>query len=131
MRGVFLSGLFGALPGFLLAFVPLVLHEMDVITSDQSQIGFVGVPRLFVGMQLGLAWGAAATGHSKKVMVGAIGGLTTDVAGGLVIERALESAGGGPGGLVLITAPLGMLAGGTLGARWGEHQESHAAPPPS
>jgi hypothetical protein len=40
MRGVLLGGVVGALPGMLIAFEPLVSASPDVITSDQSQIGF-------------------------------------------------------------------------------------------
>lgn len=128
MRRVLRGGLIGGLPGFLIAFVPLVLHDMDVITSDQSQIGFMGIPLLFIGILLGLEWGASATGHSGKVTLGAFAGFVTGIIGGLLLEAALEAAGFGPIALVMVVAPIGMLAGGVLGAWWGEH---HPTSPPT
>lgn len=121
MRRVLRGGVIGGLPGFLIAFVPLLLHEMDVITSDQSQIGFIGVPLLFLGILFGLLWGASAAGHTGKVMLGAFAGFVASVVGSLLLEAALEAAGFGPVPLVMLFVPLGMLAGGVFGAWWGEH----------
>lgn len=121
MRQVLRGGLIGGLPGFLIALVPLLLHEMDVITSDQSQIGFIGVPLLFLGILFGLVWGASTSGHTGKVMFGALVGFVVGIICGLLLEAALEAAGFGPVALILLLTPIGMLAGGVLGARWGEH----------
>ena len=52
MRRVVLGGVIGGLPGMLIALVPLVMHDVGLITSDQSQIGFIGVPLLFIGCLL-------------------------------------------------------------------------------
>ena len=130
MRRVLRGGLIGGLPGFLIAFVPLLLHELDVITSDQSQVGFIGVPLLFLGILFGLLWGAAAAGHTGKVMLGAFAGFVAGIVGGLLLEAALEAAGFGPVALVMLSAPIGMLAGGVFGAWWGEHRSrSHPTAP--
>jgi hypothetical protein len=121
MRQVLRGGLIGGLPGFLIAFVPLLLHEMGVITSDQSQVGFIGVPLLFLGILFGLLWGSSSSGHSGKVMLGALVGFVAGILGGMLLDVALQAAGLGPAALIVLLAPIGMLAGGVLGVRWGEH----------
>jgi len=121
MRQVLRGGLIGGLPGFLIAFVPLLLHEMDVITSDQSQVGYIGVPLLFLGILFGLLWGASTSGHTGKVMLGAFVGFVAFLIGSLLLELALEAAGFGPVGLVMLLTPIGLIAGGVLGVRWNEH----------
>ena len=54
---VVLGGLVGVLPGVLLLAVPVVLASMDVITSDQSQIGFLGIPLALMGLLVGALLG--------------------------------------------------------------------------
>jgi hypothetical protein len=44
MRRIIVGGLIGGLPGMLIAQVPVLLHQAGIITADQSQLGFVGVP---------------------------------------------------------------------------------------
>lgn len=39
MRRVAFGGMIGGLPGMLIALVPLLLYQFDVISSDSSQIG--------------------------------------------------------------------------------------------
>lgn len=50
---VVLGGLVGAVPGVLLMVVPVLLHTTDVITADQSQIGFIGMPVALFGLFAG------------------------------------------------------------------------------
>jgi hypothetical protein len=65
---VLTGALIGALPGVLIMVVPLLLSEMGLITSDQSQIGFIGFPLAPLGLVVGLAIGASTTGrHSSGV----------------------------------------------------------------
>ena len=52
------GGLIGILPGALVMGVPIVLHAMDVITSDQSQVGFLGLFFIPVGLIAGAVIGA-------------------------------------------------------------------------
>lgn len=59
---VLLGGLVGAAPGVLLMVVPVALHAADLITADQSQIGFIGMPLAL----LGLFAGALAGGLSGR-----------------------------------------------------------------
>lgn len=61
-RRVLLGGLAGVVPGVLLMVVPVALSAADVITSDQSQIGFIGMPVAL----LGLFGGALAGGLSGQ-----------------------------------------------------------------
>lgn len=61
-RRVLLGGAVGAVPGVLLMVVPVALSAADVITSDQSQIGFIGMPVAL----LGLFGGALAGGLSGR-----------------------------------------------------------------
>ena len=57
--GAVLAGAaFGVLPGVLIIAVPVLLHSLDVITSDQSQIAFIGMPIGFIGLLVGAAIGA-------------------------------------------------------------------------
>jgi hypothetical protein len=121
MRRVFRYGAIGALPGLLVGLVPLLLHEVGVITSDQSQIGFIGVPLLFIGVFVGTLAGASDTGYGGKVMLGVAAGFVVGLGGGLLIDAALTAAGATVAGLWLLLAPAAMIAGGVLGARWGEH----------
>lgn len=130
MRRVLRGGLIGGLPGFLIALVPLLLYEMDVITSDQSQAGFIGVPLLFLGILFGLLWGASTSGHAGKVMLGAFGGFVAGIVASLLLEAALEAAGFGPVALVMLLTPMGMIAGGVLGVWWGEHHPTSYPPAP-
>ena len=52
------GGLIGIVPGVLVMGVPIALHAMDVITSDQSQVGFLGIFFIPVGLIAGAAIGA-------------------------------------------------------------------------
>lgn len=54
---VLLGGLVGLVPGALLMVVPVLLASTDVITSDQSQIGFLGMPLALLGLLVGALLG--------------------------------------------------------------------------
>ena len=62
---VLTGALLGALPGMLLLGVPLLLSETGLITADQSQVGFLGLPLVLLGMIVGTVIGAAVPGHSS------------------------------------------------------------------
>lgn len=124
MRRIAIGGVIGALPGILIAAVPVLLHEMDVITSDESQIGFIGVPLLFVGVVVGIAVAAPEAARGRALLGTAIGGVVA-VAG----VGALSAAGwGGP--LLLILAPVGMIVGAILGDRPGHPGTGSGRPAP-
>ena len=115
MRKVLLGGIAGAVPGLLVAVIPLVLSSLDVITSDESQVGFIGVPLLFIGVFVGTLIGARDLPHPGRVMLGVFAGLIVGLAGGIAISGAAAT-----GPLWLIVAPATMIAGGMLGARGDE-----------
>jgi len=116
MRRVFLGGMIGALPGLLIALVPLVLTSLDVITSDQSQIGFIGVPLIFFGVLVGTLIGTRGSTHPGKVMLGVGIGFVVGLAGGIALNAATAVP------LVwLFLTPAAMIGGGVLGASRVEH----------
>jgi hypothetical protein len=125
MRRVLLGGMIGALLGLLLSLVPLVLASLDVITSDQSQIGFLGIPLIFLGVLIGTLAGARGSPHPGKVMLSVGIGFIVGLAGGIVLNVATQVP------LVwLFLAPATMIAGGVLGARRDERpnpSQVHAA----
>jgi hypothetical protein len=45
-------------PGVLVVAVPMVLHSLGVITSDQSQIAFIGPLLGLIGLVVGAGIGA-------------------------------------------------------------------------
>lgn len=115
MRRVLLGGIVGALPGLLIALVPLVLTSFDVITSDESQIGFMGVPLVFFGVLVGTGVGARGLTRPGKVTLGVGIGFLVGLAGGIAISTATSVP------IVwLIVTPAAMIAGGVLGARQNE-----------
>ena len=123
MRRVLLGGVIGALPGLLIALVPLVLASFDVITSDQSQIGFVGVPLIFFGVLVGTSIGARGSAHPGMVMLGVGIGFVVGLAGGIAINVAITV----PLAWLFLT-PAAMIAGGVLGARRDEHTNPQQLP---
>ena len=110
MRKVLLGGTIGAIPGLLIAFVPLLLHDAGVLSSDQSQIGFIGVPILFVGVLVGTLHGAGEPARARKVALGVAAGLVGGMAIGLLATAVFA-------GLWLLTGPAAMIVGGSLAAR--------------
>jgi Ca2+/H+ antiporter len=106
MRKVLLRGTIGAIPGLLVALVPLVLHEFDVISSDQSQIGFVGVPILFVGVVIGVVGAAAETDRTGSAALGLAAGFAIGLAVGLALASVLAPL------IWLFTTPAAMIVGG-------------------
>ena len=120
MRRVLLGGVIGGLPGMLIALVPLLLHDFGVISADASQIGFIGVPLLFIGVFAGTLIASADTGYGGLVLVGVAAGFVVGLAGGVAIDFALSAAGWNVAGVWLFVAPAAMIAGGVLGAWWGE-----------
>lgn len=107
-RRVARGAVLGALPGLAVAVVPVVLHQLGLISSDQSQIGFVGVPLVIIGTIVGIAV-AAPSGGTAVVMLGCIAGFAV----GLAIGAAVAVAVGVPG-IWLAIALLGMITGATL-----------------
>jgi hypothetical protein len=120
MRRVFLGGLIGALPGLLIALVPLALTSLDVITSDQSQIGFIGVPLILLGALVGTSIGARGSTHPGKVMLGVGIGFVVGLAGGIALNLTTPVPLAG-----LFLVPAAMISGGVLGA-W---RDEHTNPP--
>lgn len=57
----------GMLPGVLLAVVPVLLWDLGFISSDASQIGFLGVPLAFIGLIVGATVGVSLTGRNTPV----------------------------------------------------------------
>ena len=120
MRRVLKGGLLGAAPGALLIAVVAILHATEVITSDQSQIGFLGVPLLFFGLLIGML-GAAAAERSTPAVLAWMGiGLVAGIAFGAALTQVIVG-----GWLILV--PLFIFGGGVLGA-W-RHENRH--PPPA
>jgi hypothetical protein len=62
---VLTGALLGSLPGILLLGVPVLLSETGLITADQSQVGFLGLPLVPIGVLVGAALGAALPGRSS------------------------------------------------------------------
>jgi cobalamin synthase len=63
-RRAVLGALIGTVPGALVMVVPLLLHSLGVITSDQSQVGFLGLFFLPIGLVAGGVIGAATADGS-------------------------------------------------------------------
>lgn len=63
-----------------------------MISSDASQIGFVGIPLLFIGVIVGLLIGASKTDYSGRVMLGALAGFFVGLAGGVALDVAAGAA---------------------------------------
>lgn len=118
MRKILLGGVLGGLPGMTLALLPLLLADAGVITSDQSQIGYTGIPLLFIGVVVGMLVGASETGHGGAVALGVAIGFAVGLSAGLAIAVL-----GGIPVIWLFLAPATMIAGGILGAWWAEHHE--------
>jgi hypothetical protein len=119
MRRVMISGIWGALPGAAIIGIAALLHSMNVITSDQSQIAFIGVPLLALGLPIGLLSGAAAAGSSQAVLSGMGVGLAAGVALAMALTASFPGA-------WLVVVPAFMMAGAMVGA-W---RHDHRAPPP-
>ena len=125
MHRVAIGGVLGGLPGFLIALVPLLLHDFGVISSDQSQIGFVGVPLLIIGTLVGTFTAASDSGCTGTVMLGAVAGFVV----GVLINAGLSAVGAGLGAVFLFLTPLGMIAGALLGTYLcGRHIEQNHTP---
>ena len=104
------GGVLGGLPGLLLIGLPVLLAALDLITADQSQIGFLGVPLMVLGIFVGTAVGAGRE-YALAVIVGVGAGLILGVTVGglLAANRVLP-------GLWLLLVPAGMVTGGAVGA---------------
>lgn len=111
MRGIVKGGVLGALPGLLLCVVPLLLADVDLISGDQAQIGFVGLPILIIGTLLGTSTAASDTGCAGAVLLGNAAGFVVGLGVGLLIDVGLRAAGVGLFGVWLFLTPLGMIAG--------------------
>ena len=99
----------GALPGLLLAVVPLLLHDSGVISSDQSQIGFIGLPILVIGTVIGSVATAAGSGSAAAALLGCGAGFAVGLTAGSLVAAAT-----GLGGIWLFAVPLGMIVGAAL-----------------
>ena len=91
-----------------------ILHSLGAITSDQSQIGFLGVPVLFFGLLIGMLAGAAAAGNTSAVLAWMGIGLIGGIALGAALTPVMP-------GSWLIAVPLLILGGGVFGAWRHEH----------
>lgn len=120
MRRVLKGGLLGALPGVLVVGVFGTLYATGVITADQSQGGFIGIPLLFFGLLIGLIAGASAAECTSSVLAWMGIGFVAGVALSMALARVVV-------GSWLLFVPLFMLSGGVLGA-W---RHEHRAPPSS
>lgn len=129
LRRVVLGGVIGGLPGLLIILVPLSMHELGLITSDQSQIGFVGVPLLFVGIAGGTLLGVSETDLTISVLLGLTLGFVIGVAAGVAVDAALAAAGVDIAGIWLFLAAATMIAGAGLGVWWGERRRKVPPPP--
>lgn len=58
LRRALVGGMIGTVPGILVIVVPLVLHEVGTISADASQIGFLGIFLVPVGLVAGTLVGA-------------------------------------------------------------------------
>lgn len=112
MRRLAIGGVRGGLPGLLIALVPLLLHELGVISSDQSQIGFVGVPLLIIGVLVGILTAASGSGCTGAVILGVVAGFFVAV----LINAGLSAIGESLGPTFLLMTPLGMVTGALLGS---------------
>ena len=104
-------GVLGALPGLVVIGVTVLLHTADVLTADQSQIGFIGVPMLFVGSVIGLLAGAESSGLTRPVL----GGIVIGVVAGALASAALVGLWTGFPFLVVVV-PGAMVVGASLAA---------------
>jgi hypothetical protein len=107
-RRVARGAILGALPGLAIVSVPVVLHQLGLISSDQSQIGFVGVPLMIIGAIVGTSI-ATHGGGTTVAILGSIAGFAVGLAAGAVVAVAV-----GVPGIGLAVALLGMIAGATL-----------------
>lgn len=110
------GGVLGGLPGLLLIGVPALLAALDLITADQSQIGFLGLPLMVAGILAGTAL-AAGRDHSAAAVAGVGAGLILGIiVGGVLAANAVLP------GLWVVLVPVAMIAGGAVGAsRAGRH----------
>lgn len=112
MRRIATGGALGALPGLLMAIVPLLLHDVGAISSDQSQIGFIGLPALIVGIFVGTAIAASGTGCGGAPLLGAGAGFVVGLVAGVLVATAIP----GVAGIWIFTIAVGTIAGATLAA---------------
>jgi hypothetical protein len=108
-RRVARGAAFGALPGLAIAVVPLLLHQFGVISSDQSQIGFIGLPILIVGTLVGTVVATSGSEGAAVAVLGCVAGFAV----GLAVGASVAVATGVPG-VWLALVPLGMMIGATF-----------------
>lgn len=114
MRRVLLGGLIGAAPGAVIIGGALLLLFLDVITSDQSQIAFLGIPVLLIGALVGPLVPAVRQGIAGPVAGGMGVGFVVGVAASIGMAQLNE-------GFWLWLIPVLILAGATAGAWWADH----------
>ena len=112
------GGILGGLPGLFLIAVPTLLAVLDLITADQSQIGFLGLPLMVIGIVIGTVLGAGRE-CSGAVMAGVVAGLVFGlvVGGVLAANRILP-------GLWLVMVPSSMIGGAAAAALRSERQHN-------
>ena len=108
-RRVARGAVIGALPGLAIAVVPLLLHQFGAISSDQSQIGFVGLPILIVGTLVGAVVAAPGSEGTAVAVLGGIAGFAVGLAAGASVAVVT-----GVPGVWLALVPLGMIIGATF-----------------
>lgn len=113
-RRVALAGVLGTLPGFVLVLIPIVLHEMGVISSDQSQIAFSGLPLMIVGAIASTAAIGSNAGVGAVALAGGFGGFAVGLTVGLAVGGVLRAVGTGVVGTWLLLTPIGIVVGATL-----------------
>lgn len=114
MRRVLIGGLAGAAPGALIIGGAFLLASLDVITSDQSQIAFLGIPFLAIGLLVGLLAPAVRQGIGGQVVAGMGLGLAAGIAATIAMTTVSP-------GFWLWLVPVTMLGGAVVGAWWAEH----------
>ena len=110
IRRVATGGGLGALPGLLIAVVPPLLHDIAVVSSDQAQIGFVGVPLLIIGTFAGTAIAAADRGCGTAALLGSGVGYIVGISIGVMVGTVVV----GLAGSWLFVTPIGMIGGAAL-----------------
>ncbi len=116
-RDVSIGAVLGGIPGLVVLLLPILLAELGVISSDQSQVGFLGVPILFLGILVGALGAAARVNSSGAVGLGVALGFGAGLVVGLLLQTGLDAVGLTVPAAWLFVAACAMVAGAALGAR--------------
>ena len=86
--------------------VPIALHELDVISSDAAQIGFLGVPLVVIGAVVGALHGATEVGCGDVAVPPAgLGFVVGVIAGGVLGASAVAVP-----ALPILVVPFAVVA---------------------